>query len=423
MATVIRPSATADISYAGLYARWEQSNWRATEIDFTQDAIDWKEKLTDEQRRSALWLYSLFFYGEDSVADNLSPYVDAAPREEQTYFLATQQVDEARHSVLFHRFMHEVVGLGDGTIASSLAATQSQLSWGYKQVFGRLDRMADELRKDRSPVKLARAVTLYHLIVEATMAQPGQHMIEESLERYDIMPGFREGMRNVSLDEQRHIGFGVKLLSDLYAEDPEPIGQAILAQVREVVGWVADAGTPPNLDRSYTECFGFTLEELGEIGTRSLESRLRAIGLPLDEMEGFPFDLSKTPRERAELGLKLRWANFVGPGGPLDTSDEILETFFTSLARTTLPSAAKPGMTVQWDFTDHDPWYLELRGPGDAHAVRGRTAKPTLTLRSTLADFVDVAAGRVEPGRSVLTRKLRVRGNPLALPRLAKVFS
>jgi hypothetical protein len=423
MATVSAShSATADISYDDLYARWERSNWRATEIDFTQDAIDWKEKLTDEQRKSALWLYSLFFYGEDSVADNLSPYIDAAPSEEQTYFLATQQVDEARHSVLFHRFMHEVAGLGDGTVGSSLAATQSQLSWGYKQVFGRLDQMADELRKDRSKVQLAKAVTLYHLIVEATMAQPGQHMIEESLERYDVMPGFREGMRNVSLDEQRHIGFGVKLLGDLYAEDPEPIGAAILAQVREVVGWVADAGTPPGLDRRYTECFGFTLEDLGEIGTRSLEQRLRAIGLPLEEMEGFPFDLSLSYRERAELGLKLRWANFVGPGGPIDASDENMELFFTSLARTTMPSAAKPGTTVQWDFTDHDPWYLELDGR-TAHATRGRAAKPTLTLRSTLADWVDVAAGRVDPRRSVLTRRMKVRGNPLALPRLAKVFS
>jgi ribonucleotide reductase beta subunit family protein with ferritin-like domain len=108
--TVPRPSATDAISYADLYARWERGNWRATEIDFSQDAVDWHEKLTEEQRRSALWLYALFFHGEDSVADNLSPYIDAAPTEEQKYFLTTQQVDEARHSVFFKRFMHEVVG-------------------------------------------------------------------------------------------------------------------------------------------------------------------------------------------------------------------------------------------------------------------------------------------------------------------------
>ena len=43
------------------------------------------------------------------MADNLSPFIDAAPREEQKYFLTTQQVDEARHAIFFKRFMHEVV--------------------------------------------------------------------------------------------------------------------------------------------------------------------------------------------------------------------------------------------------------------------------------------------------------------------------
>ena len=38
--------------------------------------------------------------------------------------------------------------------------------------------MADELRRDRSEPKLAQAVTLYHIIVEARLAQPGQHFIE-----------------------------------------------------------------------------------------------------------------------------------------------------------------------------------------------------------------------------------------------------
>ena len=118
--------AGATISYDDLYARWERGNWRATEIDFTQDRVDWHERLSEEQRRSALWLYALFFHGEDSVTDNLSPYIDAAPLEEQKYFLATQQVDEARHSVFFKRFMHEVVGAGDGTSPAACAPPRAR---------------------------------------------------------------------------------------------------------------------------------------------------------------------------------------------------------------------------------------------------------------------------------------------------------
>src|SRR5881396_3426950 len=220
MAVTSAPSATDAISYEDLYARWERGNWRATEIDFAQDVVDWRERMSDEQRRSALWLYTLFFHGEDSVTDNLSPYIDAAPLEEQKYFLATQQVDEARHAVFFGRFMREVVDRGE-SIAGSLAATLPELTWGFRKTFAKLDRVADELRKDRSIPNLARSIYMYHLIVEATLAQPGQHFIEGYVNERGILPGFREGMENVSKDEQRHIGFGVKMLADLNRQDPE----------------------------------------------------------------------------------------------------------------------------------------------------------------------------------------------------------
>src|SRR5438067_2567894 len=151
-------AAIDNVSYEDLYARWEKGNWRAMELDFTQDYKDWHETFTDLERRAALWNYSMFFHGEDSVTDNLSPYIDAAPREEQKYFLATQQVDEARHAVFFARFMREVVEAGDD-LSSSLAATDRMLTWGFRKTFGRLHRMADELRKDRSRPKLAAAIT------------------------------------------------------------------------------------------------------------------------------------------------------------------------------------------------------------------------------------------------------------------------
>ena len=146
-------SATAVISYADLYARWERGNWRATELDFSQDVVDWNEKLTAEQRRSALWLYTLFFHGEDSVADNLSPYIDAAPLEEQKYFLTTQQVDEARHAVFFHRFMREVAGVGDESIASTLRATDSRDHLGPPQ--GVRPAGPDGRRAARRPLQAA----------------------------------------------------------------------------------------------------------------------------------------------------------------------------------------------------------------------------------------------------------------------------
>src|SRR5271167_3203160 len=225
---------TDAISYADLYARWERGNWCATELDFTEDARQWREEFSEFERQAAVWNYGLFFWGEDAVADNLSPYIDAAPREEQKYFLATQQVDEARHAVFFKRFMHEVAGIGDGSMASGLNAVKPQLSPGFLKIFERLDRMADELRADHSPAKLAAAVTLYRIVVEGTLAQPGQHLICSYLEERDKLPAFRAGMQNIQADEQRHIGFGVKLLADLRREDPVGVPKAVARILHDV---------------------------------------------------------------------------------------------------------------------------------------------------------------------------------------------
>ncbi|HEY0345213.1 MAG TPA: ribonucleotide-diphosphate reductase subunit beta [Solirubrobacteraceae bacterium] len=416
------PAATEQIDYADLYARWERGNWSATEIDFSQDRIDWQEHFTAEQRRGALWLYTLFFHGEDSVTDNLSPYIDAVPLEEQKYFLATQQVDEARHSVFFHRFMHEVVGVGNGTLSSGLEATAPELTWGHRMTFARLDRMAAELRRDRSPRKLAAAVALYHVVVEGTLAQPGQHMIEASLERLDLLPGFREGIRNVSIDEQRHIAFGVRLLADLYSADPQGTQDAIVDLVREVLPWTLSVPIPPAWDESYTESFGFSLEDLFEEGARANEARLRAVGLPLDQIAHFPFPMDIPPRERGRRALALLRAGLLGErNGPVGRDPQTVRVFFDLLARNARGEEVPHGTTIQWEFPDMEPWHLVLEGRRKT-AIQGRRPKPTVRLRMRWDDFGELVSQRAQPHQLLLRGRMRPWGDPRVLLKLERLF-
>jgi len=421
-ATIEVPKSTEQITYEDLYTRWERGNWRAMEIDFSQDRIDWHERMTDEQRRGALWLYSLFFHGEDSVTDNLSPYIDAAPLEEQKYFLATQQVDEARHAVFFKRFMEEVVGAGSGTISDLLAATQSQLGWGHRKVFGHLDVMADRLRADKSRRQLAEAVTLYHIIVEASLAQPGQHLIEESLTRLDLLPGFRAGMANVALDEQRHIAFGVRLLSDLLKEDPEEVQDAIISTIRETLPWTTCVGWPPGGDRSYTRAFGFELEDIFEEGARAQEARLRAIGIKLEEVERFPLPIDQTPAQRARRGTTLLEAGFLGEKtGPPLHDPEAIAILFDSVRRVADTRAVPAGTVIGWEFPDEAPWHLRIDN-GASAVAQGRADNADLTLRLRFEDWVDLSAGRVDARRLLLARRLRPKGNLRLLLKLEKLF-
>jgi len=409
------------ITYDDLYERWEQNNWQATAIDFTKDREGW-EALTDLQKKSGLWLYSMFFYGEDSVADNLSPYIDAAPKEEQKYFLATQQVDEARHSVFFHRFFKEVIGAG-GDVASTLAYTQPQLNWGYRNVFGRLDRMADELRRDRSLPKFAQAIALYHLVVEGTLAQPGQHFIEDYFAKAGSLPGFTEGMTHVSRDEQRHIGFGVKVLSELFQESEE-CKAAVRELLLEVLPYSLAVFNPPNMDREWTRCYGFELEDIYTFGLRSAMTKWRATGYPLEEMPGvLPIDPELDPREIASRQIRLLEARVMGAPHPEPSSDpDVQRLFFDVVARSVDTSAASgERLTVQWNFTDAEPWHVIVDN-GSTRAEPGVASAPDITLETKWADWIAVSKGTLDPKRALLQRRLRFRGSPLRLRTFVKIF-
>src|ERR1035441_2762457 len=414
------------ISYADLYSRWERGNWCATELDFTEDARQWREDFTDFERQAGLWNYCLFFWGEDAVADNLSPYIDAAPLVEQKYFLTTQQVDEARHAVFFKRFMQEVCGIGDGSMASGLNAIKPQLTPGFRKIFDRLDTMADELRADRSPSQLAAAVTLYHIVIEAALAQPGQHFICSYLEERDQLPAFRQGMEKIAADEQRHIGFGVKLLSDLNREDPVGVPKAVARILREVIRYTSQVLMPPGWDESYLTVFSYTFDKVGVEGLTSMTTKLRSAGLPVETLPGPPLlPPGLTPLEISRRGRALAKAGVIGVReGPTARAPETVALLFDTICRQVNP---KHGLTrpttFQWEFTDPDipTWHLTVNN-GSSVAGQGEAPGADLRLRLSYQDWVDIVGERLDPLRAVATGRLRPRGNPLAFARLNKVF-
>jgi hypothetical protein len=422
--SVASQSLVDNITYEDLYGRWERGNWSASEIDFSEDRKGW-DALSEIQRRSAMWIYSMFFYGEDRVADTLAPYTIAAPTEEQSYFLATQQVDEVRHSVFFHRFFKEVIGIEGDSIQATLASTLPQLNWGYRGVFDRLDRMAEELWKDRSKPKFAQAITLYHLIVEGSLAQPGQHFIEDFFSSQETMPGFSAGMVNVSRDEQRHIGFGVKVLSELLAESDE-CKAAVDELLREVLPYSAAVFTPPDFNREYTECYGFTMEDIFAFGLKLIRGRWRTIGYPVEEMPPgvFPFDPAESEEEVAERQVKLLLAGVTGKpnGSGPEWSPEIQRIYFDMVARSAHADAANGSRLVyQWRFTDADPWHLTIDN-GSTRAEPGEAPDPNVVLEASWADWVASGKPDANPLKMMLRRRIRPRGSIRELARMRKVF-
>src|SRR3954467_3646438 len=101
------------LDYTQLYNLWEKQQWLTQDLDFSQDRVDWHERIPEEERFQRMYGLSSFFIGEQKVADELGPIMRAAPTEAQRIFLSTQIADEARHVRFFDRFFSEV-GVLDG---------------------------------------------------------------------------------------------------------------------------------------------------------------------------------------------------------------------------------------------------------------------------------------------------------------------
>jgi len=205
-----------------LFRRWESQQWSVTDLDFAEDKLQWQ--LFDPFTRSGLEeFFAGFFVGEQAVTDTLAPLVSAAPDEGSRLFLATQLVDEARHSYFFARFYEEVLGISPMADALSSAKRWTD-STAYRNVFERdLVALTDAVRLDPTDYAAwVEAVTLYHMMVEGILALVGQRMLLQLLRANKILPGFRTGFTAVTRDESRHVNFAVWALAGAVKQGMEP---------------------------------------------------------------------------------------------------------------------------------------------------------------------------------------------------------
>src|SRR2546421_13270 len=169
-------------SYMDLYRRWEAQQWAVADLDFTLDREDWLQA-TDLEKKATLWSHRLFFNGEERVTSTLAPFVWAAPTPEIEVFLSTQMVDEARHTVFFQRWWHDVVGTKAKDLTELLTEIRPETNEGYNTLFyERLPSTAQRLASNPKDFDaFVEGATLYHIVIEATIALTGQRLQLESM--------------------------------------------------------------------------------------------------------------------------------------------------------------------------------------------------------------------------------------------------
>jgi hypothetical protein len=256
------------------------------------------------------------------------------------------------------------------------------------------------------------------------LAVPGQHFIQRYLKQLGILPGFSDGITNVSRDESRHVAFGVKFLGELINSSRE-CRQASIEIWDRVLPWAVGVFVPPNLDHSYAECFDFTLAEIYAFGLRAFETKVQRIGFEPTEITFMTRDNRDLPYEdRARRIWVLIESGVLGDDRKEPhLSHEALDILFEGTASALdLDRARALGGPIEWEFTDADPWHIVVTD-GHAEAKSGRAGNPALQLRSSSGEWAKIAVGRADPRRSLLTRRLKVHGSLAAKAKLPRLFN
>ena len=418
-------------TYRDLYLRWERLNWKVSDLDFTQDRLDWAE-LDDLHKERLLWTLAAFYVAEQRVAATLSPYVSAAPKLEQKIFLTTQLVDEQRHAVFFDRWFEEVAGVKNaGDLNSRLNFSRRWVGPGFAPLFDEyLERVTSDLRDHPDDLALfAKAMAMYHIVIEGVLALTGQKFILAWARNNDILPGFRAGFTAVARDESRHVSFGARVIRDLLNEDPsllEPIHEGM----RETLRLGTALYQPPNGDVTFTSAFGYSLGDLFAYGGTQLEKKTRAIGMPNPHVDVWvpPVDAEWPP-----------------PGGGLIANDwgQRAMSGFMRAIRKAAPTVA-PGVSIMMLYLGFRPenakdldavWEFRLNGRGGGiYTVTVRDGKcridigegdraPDVVYEMDAIVWAELTAGYATGDEAVLLGKLRITGDAVLGRTFNDVFS
>jgi len=267
-----------------LYRRWEDSQWSPFDIDLSVDREHWAA-MSRADKELIFYVLSSLMVAEERITTKFSGLVGAHGSEEEATFLATQQVNEARHMQFYARFQDEVIASPEA-ITVHVTRARDQVSDAFRQIFDvelveahqQLVAHPDDL------VRKVRFVTLYHLILEGTLGLTTFKFTTDYLTREKLLPGFVDGYSKIHHDETRHIGYGVRFLRDTVRDQPS-MGEVVRQTLRDLLPAVAQSLAPPDSGGGHDfDAIGATSADIRAFALGGLTRRTDIIGVPLSTL-------------------------------------------------------------------------------------------------------------------------------------------
>jgi len=261
--------------YTQLYKRYFQHRWNPYDLDFSQDAVHWRTRMSPEERDAFKEIASSFHHAERQVEVEL-PVFMLAGSEEAKIYLSTQLEDEARHTVFFDRFYREVVGLPGESVQDLLDSSFEYVPESFIGPFGLLAFLADELRHDpENPVRRVRYATAYFLWVEGVLALTVMKITLSYCRKRRLLPGYYRGFIASCRDEARHVQFGMRFLRDSVREDPR-----LLREIHETLRTEL-ALNGPDSKPSNVAALGWSDEDISHFMGVQVNRKLSDVGIDL----------------------------------------------------------------------------------------------------------------------------------------------
>jgi ribonucleoside-diphosphate reductase beta chain len=225
-------------TYSAIVGRLQ---WNADAIDLSADARAWPGLPADRRARLTTLLAS-FCIAEQAVSEHLEPFAGATDDTLLAWVLFLQRRDESRHARLFDRIAAEVMRLPGDTAADRRAAARQHVPEPVLGLFEEsLPALAAEVASGEAD--LAQGISLYHMLLEGVVFTAGQRALLADLDD-GTLPGIRDGVTRVDLDERWHIGLGLRHLSQARLSPEQVDGLLARAEaVAEAWGETVPAAT------------------------------------------------------------------------------------------------------------------------------------------------------------------------------------
>ena len=187
-----------------LFLKGTSKHWNPADIDFSQDARDFAA-MTDDERRYIKRLAAQFLAGEESVTQDLQPFVAAMAAEGRIadeMYLTQFVYEEAKHALAF-RLWFDAVGVAEDL------HEHVEYNQPYTQIFTReLPDSLYALESDPGPTNQVRASVTYNHVVEGCLALTGYYGWGKVCSSRGILPGMQRIIKHIGDDERRHMAWG-----------------------------------------------------------------------------------------------------------------------------------------------------------------------------------------------------------------------